>query len=345
MPRSHVEAYNQTYVDIEYSRNGETKPKHEILVHIYCVNFVLATVSIPILIVAIYKLFNKNFNYGKQNRTRNCSTQTGTQTGTQTDQTHITVDGTGPKMTENQSEVDNAKKKAKRSQAVLTAAAVVSLLFFIAAVITDCHVLTKSEGNVFTRMKLAFTSVFIVINFLMNILLQFLLTEISCAKRAGTFFIVGSITSLTGIVLLSFIPTILHVFVYPVDTSALIVLNITLFYSMTIFFAIVIYYAAYLRESSTFEKTKLGKFMKEKNPSMCCLWVVYLVVTSLLLALMAVTYVTFILMFQFAVSRNENTIITIGTFSKYLPIVAIILITYLLNKGTSFDAGIALSLA
>ena len=163
-------------------------------------------------------------------------------------------------------------------------------------------------------------------------------------------FAAFSLSSFTGIVMLSFAPTILLLFAYPVDTSSLLILHVASFYSTTILLAVFFRGVKewIINHDSIFETTFCSSCykndcIKHKNYSIiksafqCIIFGGLLLLGMVLFAMLPLTYVCLILLYQFVVARSEvNQLLAYSNFATYIPSIVIAVFGYIIKKG-AFD--------
>ena len=163
-------------------------------------------------------------------------------------------------------------------------------------------------------------------------------------------FAAFSLSSFTGIIMLSFAPTILLLFAYPVDTSSLLILHVASFYSTTIVLAVFFRGVKewIINHDSIFGTTFCSSCCK--NPSnvpskrdsikrtfQCFIFGGLLFLGMVLFAMLPLTYVCLILLYQFVVARSEvNQLLAYSNFATYIPSIVIAVFGYIIKKG-AFD--------
>lgn len=149
-----------------------------------------------------------------------------------------------------------------------------------------------------------------------------------------------SLSSFTGILMLSFAPTILLLFAFPVDTSSLLVLHIASFYSTTIVLAVFFRSVKewFVNNDSIIEAVFCPVCYKENLRCLKCTGLLlYIILGLVLLALLPLTYVCLILLYQFVVARSEvNQLLAYTNFATYIPSIAIAVFGFVIKKG-AFD--------
>ena len=173
-----------------------------------------------------------------------------------------------------------------------------------------------------------------------------------CVLRVAGFIAVSSLSSFTGILMLSFAPTILLLFVYPVDTSSLLALHVALFYSTTIVLAVffrsvkewVINHRSIIR---TAVKRNNADADDDDDDGCCNKFLIYagillhILLGMVLVALLPLTYVCLILLYQFVVARSEHhQLLAYSNFATYIPSIIIAVFGFIVKKGLP-DKGIA----
>ena len=162
-----------------------------------------------------------------------------------------------------------------------------------------------------------------------------------CVLHIAGFIAVFSLSGFTGILVLSFAPTIILLFAYPVDTSSLLALHVALFYSTTIVLAV---FFCSVKEWVVNHRSIINTtFTCTCNHGWCnkCLICVgtflHLSLGMVLVALLPLTYVCLILLYQFVVARSEHhQLLAYSNFAAYIPSIIIAVFGFIIKKG-AFD--------
>ena len=155
-------------------------------------------------------------------------------------------------------------------------------------------------------------------------------------------FAAFSLSSFTGIVMLSFAPTILLLFAYPVDTSSLLILHVASFYSTTIVLAVFFRGVKewIINHDSIFGTTFFSHCCDNDSIKRFFHWLIFcglLLLGMVLFAMLPLTYVCLILLYQFVVARSEvNQLLAYSNFATYIPSIVIAVFGYIIKKG-AFD--------
>ena len=137
------------------------------------------------------------------------------------------------------------------------------------------------------------------------------------------FLCVLGLAVFTADIVLSFVPTVLLLFAYPISSSALLVLHIAIFYCtiilLAVYFSIVHKWIAKLKQETiqTIRVTKLGCMM----------------IGLILLFLLISTYVCILFFYQFAITRSNTTNVSLNGITLYIPSLVIAVFGFLVKKG------------
>ena len=234
-------------------------------------------------------------------------------------------------------------KEAPHRKFLLAAGSVLAFLYFIATVTVEFdelqHVVFVHQ-NMFGILKITFLTI-VLLYFLLLLVCTFC-TFTQCSHVLGAFFVVGSISAFAAIILLSFTPTIILLFVHPVDTSSLLALHVALFYTSTIVMAIIFQQIYSWITKDT--KKNVNDNSSCCNNSCCeitpspsiqsCVMVIFY--TGFYILLLPLSYIYFILLYQIIIIRSEysDVALTLSDFARYIPSIIIGGFGFWLNNGT-----------
>ena len=235
---------------------------------------------------------------------------------------------------------------------ILAGATTVCLVYTFASVFIAFYQLTKygDKFNEFDGIKTGFLLSLLIWLFILTVVYTFYFKFDArndnklynrMLKFAG-FFAVFSLSAFTGLLMLSFAPTILLLFAYPLDTSALLALHSALFYSTTIMLAVFfhsIHEWIVNHDSITHDIiSRLFGNSTYANWGKCiifCGTLFHVLTGMMLVALLPLTYVCLILLYQFVVARS-GTHLADSNVATYVPSITIAVFGFVIKKG-AFD--------
>ena len=237
---------------------------------------------------------------------------------------------------------------------ILASASTVCLVYMISSIVIAFYELTNpgDKFNEFDGIKAGYLVVLLVWLFLLTLVFtiyfQFEAKEgnrrYNSVMKVIAFLAAFSLSAFSDLLMLSFAPTILLLFAYPVDTSSLLALHFALFYS-TIMVVAVFYHIVHdwmKNHGSIMENVAAACPIKPCKDSDCkkkC--IIYsgtlflIMIGMILVALLPMTYACLILLYQFVVARS-GTHLVYGSFATYVPSIIIAVFGFAIKKG-AFD--------
>ena len=160
----------------------------------------------------------------------------------------------------------------------------------------------------------------------------------------GIFFCGLSLAVFTADVMLSFAPTFLLLFAYPISSSALLVLHIAIFYCtiilVAVYFAIlhkwiIGHYKIVSEIVKIVEKITICKRDKQTKAAVVINlgWFVCITIGLILIALLPLTYICILFFYQFVITRSNTTNVSSSGISLYIPSLVIAVFGFLVKKG------------
>lgn len=235
---------------------------------------------------------------------------------------------------------------------MFAAASAVSLIYFLIAVFTAINQAIKLKTgrlpslNEFEICKICYLFVLLVWVFSTGIVLAIFFpykTSANNYKKIVAFVAILSLTFLAADVMLSFFPTILLLFAYPINSSALLALHIALFYSTTVvlavYFAVVHYWIeehdSIVNEDAPNENIfeKLVHKLKCESLVVRVGWFLCITLGLLIMCLLPLTYICIILLYQFVVARSNTNEAAVNGITMYVPTLIIGVFGFAIDKG------------
>ena len=141
-----------------------------------------------------------------------------------------------------------------------------------------------------------------------------------CSNRLSLFMFiaVASIVSFGSHIGLVMFPTVIYLFIYPLNTMSLIFLHISIIYCTTILLGMLIYYIH-----------QLGPL---KNKCCCCIWLISLLYFCFMFSSAFLSYITVIEFYQLVINRNVYDQFVWANLTNNIPTLLIILVTWMLNR-------------
>lgn len=165
-------------------------------------------------------------------------------------------------------------------------------------------------------------------------------------KKILAFFAILSLTFLAAYIMLSFFPTILLLFAFPINSSALLALHIALFYSATVvlavYFAMVHYWIkehdliVSKKDNPTNMLEKVINCLKQNECESLVVhigWFLCITLGLLITCLLPLTYICIILLYQFVVARSNTNDVALNGITMYVPTLIIGAFGFIIDKG------------
>ena len=336
-----VERYNLYSLK---DRSSDAKFGTTILRFAYSVGFILTFFMVPLFLGLLFKILNKVFeeNNPQKKTDDNGANETGnnmcinTSDAPESNNTGNTI----RTSSSTEEESDNYHYKP-----IFASALVVSFMYSLTSISIAFY---HQPSNEFEWMKTSFLVVLLVWLIILDVLqaVYYLYIKEDSSKyymkTVLAFLAVLSLGTLAADIMLSIPPTILLLFAYPIDLSALIALHIAIFYCATIVLAV--YFAKVHKwitkhYKMTMKILKICK-VKEDNPNPCAVtavvyigWFGYIFLGLVVLVALPITYVCIIFFYQFVVARSNTSDISLNGLPLYIPSVVIAVFGFVIKKG------------
>ena len=238
--------------------------------------------------------------------------------------------------------MDNYKYKP-----IFMAGSAISFMYSVSSISIALYQITETSRlplNEFQYMKIIFLFVLVVwLTVTAVVLTKYYTISNQHIKKVVAFFCGLSLAVFTADVMLSFVPTFLLLFAYPISSSALLVLHIAIFYCTIILLAI---YFSILHKWITKHHQTVSKIVKKKNNEHAHVrainklkaiinfgWFVYIVIGLIVIALLPLTYICILFFYQFVITRSNTTNVSSSGISLYIPSLVIAVFGFLVKKG------------
>ena len=306
-----VERYNAYNLE---DRSSDAKFGTIILRFAYSVGFFLTFFMMPLFIGLLFIILNRTF--GSQN------------------ESNVKSNGS----------TDAPESNYYHYKPMFIAASIVSLMYsFVSISIAFYHLPNKSRQplNEFEKMKTSFLVVLLVWLIFLDVLhaVYYNKKDISnyCMKMVLAFFAVFSLGALAADVMLSLPPTILLLFAYPINSSALLALHIAIFYCATMVLAV---YFTKIHKWITKHHSMTTKICtccdKDSDWVLACIhlgWFGHIFLGLIVLVALPITYICIMFFYQFVVARSNTDDISLNGLSLYIPSVVIAVFGFVIKKG------------
>ena len=330
-----VEKYNR------YSRKDRSSDARFgtlILRFAYSVGFILTFFMAPLFLGLLFKILNKAFD---ENNPKKKSTPSS--------------NDKSPSQLESQVAPESNNDHYKP---MFAAALVVSFMYSFASIsIAFYNLPNKSRHplNEFELMKTSFLAVLVVWLIILDVLYAvyyyyWYIKEHSsnyCMKMVLASFAVFSLGILAADVMISIPPTILLLFAYPIDSSALLALHIAIFYCATMVLAV--YFTKIHKWITEHYSVVTGEDHPNKgedrsneggdHPKACIMtfiylgWFAHIFLGLVVLVALPITYICIMFFYQFVVARSNTNDISLNGLSLYIPSVVIAIFGFVIKKG------------
>ena len=286
-----VKSYNSTTVK-EGRHHADAQFGEIILYYAYSIGFILALMLTPVFISVLLRIINDLLS----------------------------------KKDNNIKDIDNKKL-------LLSSVSTVCFMYSFASIGIAFYQLTKYVGHIpnkFDLMKASFLTILIVWLSVLSSIIPFVFDNGNKHKLASCFSVL-SISIFAAVLILSFPPTVILLFAYPLDTSALLTLHIALFYStavlLAIHFSMIDKWINKTQKYKTWKKWKISVFIHGG-------WFLQIMLGLLTIVMLPLTYICIIFLYQFVIIRSDSNQIAYSSIVKYIPTIVIGLFGYALqNKG------------
>ena len=224
------------------------------------------------------------------------------------------------------------KDKWSRSSSIIAGGTIVSFTFVLLSMFAELNqiswLVSPSNNNFFAHVKLAF----MLITFIWSILFTagfVCIWKSKCANISNkvilfTFTSVASIVTFASHLGLIVFPTVIYLFIHPINTMSLIFLHISIIYSMTIIVGILFYY---IHQWSTWEIKLKHKY--------CCevtVWSFILFYICCMFGGVILGYFTIIEFYQLVINRNLYDQFAWTSITNNIPALVMVFFAWILNK-------------
>ena len=323
-----VEKYNRYSLE---NRDNDARLGVMILRFGYSIGFILTFIMSPIFMGLLFTIINKlvfPINSG-----------IGDPTGSNSKPTEST--NRQDESESQNSDVDNDMNNYNYKP-IFMAGSAISFMYSIGSISIALYQVTKTSRlplNEFEYMKIIFLFVLVVwLTVIAVVLTKYYTKSNQHIKKVVAFFCGLSLAVFTADVMLSFVPTFLLLFAYPISSSALLVLHIAIFYCTIILLAV---YFSILHKWITKHQQTVSKIVKKKKNEPAVKlkavinfgWFVYIVIGLIVIALLPLTYICILFFYQFVITRSNTTNIASNGISLYIPSLVIAVFGFLVKKG------------
>ena len=235
-------------------------------------------------------------------------------------------DANNERELKNRSDADNDTDNYKK-KLYYVAGSVVTFPFFSVSIIIQATGISHQPINEFEKLKIGFLIV-LVLWLIIIAVMYYMCCKCRKNVNAMAFFCVLGLAVFTTDIMLSFVPSFLLLFAFPISSSALLVLHIAIFY------CVIILVAAYFALLGGKQITKLKQ--KTKIKTRCCT-IGYIIMFGLgvilIFVVLSLTYACILFFFQFVIIRKKTTNVSLSTITLYSPPLVIAVFGFLIKKG------------
>ena len=224
--------------------------------------------------------------------------------------------------------MDNYKYKP-----IFMAGSAISFMYSVSSISIALYQITETSRlplNEFQYMKIIFLFVLVVwLTVTAVVLTKYYMISNQHIKKVVAFFCGLSLAVFTADVMLSFVPTFLLLFAYPISSSAMLVLHIAIFYCTIVLLAV---YFSILHKWIIKHEDAHVRAIKLK----ACInlgWFVYIMIGLIVIALLPLTYTCILFFYQFVITRSNTANITSNGIALYIPSLVIAVFGFLVKKG------------
>ena len=306
-----VENYNRYSLE---DRDNDARLGVQILRFSYSIGFVLTLIMSPLFMRLLFTIIENLMFPG--------NSDISDPTGSDSKPTENTGRQEDSESQDSDAENDMETYKYKP---IFMAGSAISFIYSASSIGIGCHqAISRFPLNEFEYMKMIFLIVLIV---WLTIIALFLMYKMKSNqhKKVVAFFCALSLAVFTANIMLSFVPTFLLLFAYPISSSALLVLHIAIFYCTIILLAVYFFFL---------HKWIQNVLKKKKNKAYIIFWwFVYIVCALIAIALLPLTYICILFFYQFVITRSNTTNIASNGISLYIPSLVIAVFGFLVKKG------------
>ena len=229
------------------------------------------------------------------------------------------------------------KDEWSRSSSIIAGGTIVSSTFVILSMFAELHqinrLMVSVSNNPFAHEKFAFMSTAFIWS--VSFTLAFIsIWRSTCIKGElpnklclFTFVSVASIVSFASHLGLIVFPTIIYLFIHPLNTMSLIFLHISIIYCMTVLVGIFIYY---IHQWSTWVPD-----VKDVNHRYCCeflIWFICLFYLCCMFGGVVLGYITIVEFYQLVINRNLYDQLAWTSITNNIPSLVMVFFTWMLSK-------------
>ena len=323
-----VEKYNRYSLE---DRDNDARLGVQILRFGYSIGFIITFIMSPLFMRLLFTIINKLVFPGNSDPTGSDSESTGRQ------------DDSESQNSDADNNMDNYNYKL-----IFMAGSAISFMYSVSSISIALYQITETSRlplNEFEYMKIIFLFVLVVwLTVIAVFLTKYYMNSNQLIKKVIAFFCALSLAVFTADVMLSFVPTFLLLFAYPISSSALLVLHIAIFYCtiilVAVYFAIlhkwiIDHYKIVSEIVKIVEKITTCKRDKQTKEAVVINlgWFVCITIGLILIALLPLTYICILFFYQFVITRSNTTNIASNGISLYIPSLVIAVFGFLVKKG------------
>ena len=327
-----VEKYNQYSLK---DRDNDARLGVQILRFGYSIGFVLTFIMSPLFMRLLFTIINKLMFPSKKS-------DIGDSTGSDSKPAKST--GRQDESESQDSDADN-DMETYNYKPIFMAGSAISFIYSASSISIGCHqAISRSTLNEFEYMKIIFLFVLVAwLTIIAVVLTMYYTNSNQLIKKAVTFFCALSLAVFTANIMLSFVPTFLLLFAFPISSSALLVLHIAIFYCTIILLAV---YFSIVHKKITKHHQTVSKIVKKNEQIQHAHlqtiklkaiinfgWFVYIMIGLIVIALLPLTYICILFFYQFVITRSNTTNIASNGISLYIPSLVIAVFGFLVKKG------------
>ena len=327
-----VEKYNRYSLK---DRDNDARLGVQILRFGYSIGFIITFIMSPLFMRLLFTIINKLVFPG--------NSDIGDPTGSDSKPTENTgrQDDSESQNSDADNNMDNYNYKL-----IFMAGSAISFMYSVSSISIALYQITETSRlplNEFEYMKIIFLFVLVVwLTVIAVVLTKYYTNSNQHIKKVFAFFCALSLAVFTANVMLSFVPTFLLLFAYPISSSAMLVLHIAIFYCTIILLAV---YFSILHKWIIKHHQTVSKIVKKKKNEdahvraikfKACInvgWFVYIVIGLIVIALLPLTYTCILFFYQFVITRSNTTNIASNGISLYIPSLVIAVFGFLVKKG------------
>ena len=293
----------------------------------YSVGFILTFFMVPLFLGLLFKILNKTLNDNDNN----------------------SANKYGDNNSDAQLDMAMSSTDNDHYKPMFVAVSFVSFMYSFASITIAFYNLpneSRQPLNKFQVMKTVFLLVLLAWLIFFTIVYAIYYSSMDCMKKVLASAAVLSLGILAADIMLSIPPTILLLFVYPINSSALLALHIAIFYCATMVLAV---YFSKIHKWMTKHYPITTKILKAlrclkgledgKNHPKSVLgviyfcWCLHIVLGLVVLVALPITYICIMLLYQFVVARSNTSGVYLNGLPLYIPSVVIAVFGIVIKKG------------